>query len=1596
MFQEALDFALSFVAIHLENEGCTLATLGEFLDKDVFPFCGWASNHTLLDSVVRLLINEFSSEVRFVLQSLECHNNGEPLKMNVSISSGQGSNSSTTPNMSSNMCLQKKMTPSELTRMLDEKRTLWEDTSPESVFHLVHICPSHELREKVLGIPIRTCNDRQTIDYVSENALYGCSKVVVKTKLPAKYKQYVITAGIARMYRNRMLSMYYLMDSTTHELTCRYFPWYAAPLTELEKTELGTLSALQSPNNENLRSGTNRTPQELIHQRNIKGYQPINHYFWRLRQANSNIQNCVFDLKAIKHIVRSSPERKLLYQDAIHTIFMVHGLHPHRVIEIDKRNRMRLRHMLIAAGLRILQVTILVHNRPRKVSIVIPEEDLYKFAISTMRSVKRAKLEENAILSSIECKLKEENVEYENEDVVEPEGEKLNETADNSPQTHHNALKNDSVDRESDTSICSMSASASDDENASISRMDNVCPKKENFQEMNETQKRSKVAATPLYISAGWPFELQFAKEAERRPISLMVAYPRMVFRTSDKMRVKALSLYMTNYIKHGTLETYYTLAAKSTSFTLVYAPKAKPPKSVVNTGPDDEPTENTPLPAGTSQYSIDVVLDALKASPHKALSIRDLTNIIGIKPLQHRVIPYLRLINRVTTTGITLKNRERVGIVVLAGTILTEDEKHAVVEASHNAVVPEEHMLLSVAQSNKRQLKLDVLLPNIPATVDGVGKSVAHLHLSNPNFRMVATARKIMTIRNGYARSALYRAGRLHLELWKQWHDGIHQSGCGSTKDTKMYSMSAQDIYDNMSLSTFCIVVGFAALDLTAVLAEYCGHDTHSTSGKVSWVTPLRLLPPSLNKICQDQGVQPLLHGLSILQSHGLIRSDEILDCFITKKLQEITIELECYGIDLVRNSTIVLHDNTRYSPSMTMCAVLRYWFPIWARSVKHSAILHISELYEAEPNPTIETLVAMNRRLRFDLSILAESFYQSCGMNRSLPFDALSQKHRKDEKTRLSSGLLQHGKYKRRGHTRQAAFSRKDTSGVTLAKDLESVLSSPLPHKRLWRILSFLKRLSRVHLSGIPTGLPSLHDAFLTSLQHHAFSVNPYTNHSAIHLCVLGEALQHVLQHSISCNENTTETALSSLQKNFSKCISLVFSPNASGLPVGSLVDSPGPQSPSTPDDLDFSRENTPRAPKFMEASDYEEVMLDSLRMILLSDAAHYNSAIAKELVLAFPAKLVARGRNYLQKEPSFSQRCWKRSHRIPELTLSARPFIFSPHITRPAPRPCANTMLIHSWVSRLHDMINNVTAGTTRREFKPCFTCSSSPNSHFDILVASQPVMDVEEIPLLAREDDVMATLRAPTLIWPASARVSEQSVRRTLSVSLEKDLRGGRKRQREEYDDADSNIIDKDLENKFADDEENDTNAEVLTQSFANDLDIAASATLYPARTLVRWNGGDIDLADCITIDPMPTAEEADAVKKNISHIAASKGEPQGSLSLCVGQKNEARYPLAYPSVFHHVDGAFHVFMWKLFLLSIYRYILYVPGVLYTTLRKRAMSSGLISARALNAALHFLVDSTVLVRKSVLTAVGGVEDCYTTTTLEEGLWDIIKLD
>ncbi|CCW61906.1 unnamed protein product [Phytomonas sp. EM1] len=1619
MFQEILDFALSFVGIHVENEGCTLAELGEFLDNDVFPFCGWSGNRTLRNSVVRLLVNEFSpKEITLTLhsphpsdslvhsvvkqnkQSHELQKNSESLKPKGSMNAKQERNANATYEMGSEIPSRKSLTPSELIHILNEEHTLWEDTSPGSISRLVHICPSLELCEKVLGVPIRTFSDRQTLSYVSENALLGCDRVIVKTKLASKYKQHTLTTGLSRMCRNQVLSVYYLMDDKTHELTCRYFPWYAAPLTELEKKELSTSSAHYSVDKNGWKPGGNLTPQWLIHQCNKKGNQPIKHYFWRMRQNNSQFPDYVFDLKAVKHAVRSSPERKLLYQDAIHTISMVHGLHPHQLNEFNKTNRMRLRRMLIAAGLRIVVVTISVRNRQREVSIVIPEEDFYKFALSNMGALKKVKTEESEVLSSVSREIKKENAEDGDKDATETGAEILNETAESSLLMQQSSLAIDAGDGESDTSSRSISASDSDDENANTSKMSGVHSKKE-LLEMNETRKRSEIATRTLRISPDWPFDLQFAKEAERRPIAIVAAYPRMVFYPNEKSRIKSLCLYMTNYLKRGTLETYYTLTGHNKCFTLVYAPKTEPPNSVSGAGLDGEVTEGTQLPAGTSQYAIDVVLDALKASPYKALAIRDFADFIDIRALQRRVLPYLRSTNRVTTTGITLKSKERAGIVVLAGTTLTEDEKYAVVkacrEATRQPVVPGEHTQRAIAQTYGRRLKLDVLLPNIPATGDGVEKSEAHMYLSNSNSRMITMARKIMTIRNGYALNPLYRAGRLHLELWKQWHGGVYQRDSGSANDATMCSMNVQDIYDNMSLSTFCIVIGFAALDLTAVLAEHRGRDTHSTSGGVSWATPLRLLPPSVHKVCQEQGIQPLLHSLSVLQSHGLIVSDEVLDCFVTKKLRDITIALECHATDPVRRNTIVLHDRTRYTPSMTMCAVLRYWLPVWGRSVKHAVILRMSELYESESNPTIETLIALTRRMRFNVCVLAESFYQSCGMNRSLLGNTLSQESRKDAKTQLSSDLLQHDGRGRRGPTRRAMVTRRDTSGATLAKDLASVLTSPLPHRRLRSILHFLKRLSRAHLSVLPTGLPSLHDASLTSLQHHAFCVNPYANHGVVHLCALGEALQHVLQRFMPRSDSSTRVALSSLTRSFRKCINLVFSPDVSFPYMGPLIDLPCTQSSLASDDMDLQRTKTPPLPELMEASDYEEVMLDSLRMILLSDAAHYSSAIARELVLAFPAKLVARSRNYLQKEPSFNQGCWKRSHRIPELALSARPFLFTPHLTRSAPRPCANTALIHGWVASLHDTINSVSVGAIRREFQLDLSNSSLSKPHFDIIVASQPVMDVKEILLLAREDDSMATLRIPSLIWPANARMLEQGVRGGRPASLENGARKRRKRQREEYDDIDSNVMDEDIEGKFVEDEENAAHIEAPTESFANNPNVAASATLYPARTLVRCNRSDAVLADRIPTDPEPTAEETAMVKKNIARIASVKGEPQGSFSLSIGRdKSEAAYPLAYPSVFHHVDGAFHVFVWKLFLLSIYRYVLYVPGVLYTALRKRAMASGLISRRALDAALQYLVDSTVLVCKRVLTAAGDAENCYITTTRPEGLWDIINLN
>ncbi|KEG05711.1 hypothetical protein DQ04_19111010 [Trypanosoma grayi] len=114
-------------------------------------------------------------------------------------------------------------------------------------------------------------------------------------------------------------------------------------------------------------------------------------------------------------------------------------------------------------------------------------------------------------------------------------------------------------------------------------------------------------------------------------------------------------------------------------------------------------------------------------------------------------------------------------------------------------------------------------------------------------------------------------------------------------------------------------------------------------------------------------------------------------------------------------------------------------------------------------------------------------------------------------------------------------------------------------------------------------------------------------------------------------------------------------------------------------------------------------------------------------------------------------------------------------------------------------------------------------------------------------------------------------------------------------------------------------------------------------------------------------------------------------------------------LRFPSIFHHVDGSFHEFVWRSFLFAVYSLVHHSPGITEEQLVQRLKASGLVSSSACRVALEFLKASLVIVARRAVVPCGDAvqspfaapaaacqqRECYFCTVQQEGPWRIIEL-
>lgn len=379
------------------------------------------------------------------------------------------------------------------------------------------------------------------------------------------------------------------------------------------------------------------------------------------------------------------------------------------------------------------------------------------------------------------------------------------------------------------------------------------------------------------------------------------------------------------------------------------------------------------------------------------------------------------------------------------------------------------------------------------------------------------------MALRNGQARPAACRAGRLHLELWRQCYRRVGgdnrrsesvmsdsaQHGRSSVGDddniakppfddtpasnvsvSAAYAwrtcvMSAEEVWREMSLSTFCVVVGLAAVDV--------GQERDD----IPWGRAIGQLDPIWQAWCRERGTAPFLHALSMLERRELIYRDDntgtadawhhsssrhaarqsssaartsSFHAFSLTPLSALRLRLAPIGYRLIApgddmavrsNDTttcvaadaaaaaaaplsaasyaktrcgFVFWQSPSTQPGSTAYAVMRYWRPDWCRSesttgrwdvVREGArARRVAAVCAVDLPLTFPRLLALSRVLRCDVCELAVRVYQ-CGGQPWRVSDETSRVSRSAERRRrreASPSSRTHTDTQRRRHALRA----------------------------------------------------------------------------------------------------------------------------------------------------------------------------------------------------------------------------------------------------------------------------------------------------------------------------------------------------------------------------------------------------------------------------------------------------------------------------------------------------------------------------------------------------------------------------------------------
>nr|CCC95055.1 unnamed protein product [Trypanosoma congolense IL3000] len=888
-------------------------------------------------------------------------------------------------------------------------------------------------------------------------------------------------------------------------------------------------------------------------------------------------------------------------------------------------------------------------------------------------------------------------------------------------------------------------------------------------------------APAHFFADPAYPLPLQVVKQAEVYPVTLESVVPNVL--ACSRVGIgKELSGFAHSYERRWkTIEKSLVLSRYGKSFTLLLRPIGWSDKRSDACG--DRRWDES-LPRGVSEWSVKALLEAVNSAPMRAVSLRELRSVVDRRTVG-RLLPFLRSEGLLSTTGVTLPHGKRIGILVAAGVELTEEDRTGIVERYMNKFFCRSKATDSV-----------VKLQHIPPPMDNesaLKRTLMKFKCSSQTVRLVT---KITMMRNGFSCMEVLRRSRLHLELCRLW--------CRFNVEPNT-TLSLDLLLQEMSLSSFCIVVGVGGVDLASYINE----------GRCTWGTSINCLPPTLQVHCRHSALQPLAYSLSLLQSSGLVVCNQKINVDMHIKPDELLISLastiaepwevqsddELMVQDRLPREYVFFPNGEASQPQETCKAVMQYWKKQWERAAMVTAprrwlAAFFRDVVRLEPNVSNAQILAISRKFRIHFNVVAEFILQRLGRLRVQGPDP-----------RL------HGRASSRAGARNAedgqGFSTKivnrrklELTGATLADIIVNGLQSGGLNSSLVRVHSKLSRQGRI-----------------SNLGEH----NPYSNRAHNGMLAIVESITN----TVKVPREAVSTG--KLSVTLKKAVLSVVSPDLAApevqpqVNVGVAQPSPGANEMKGSPLVASSMEKTKSAGK---CNDPPELLQDIVRMILLSDEIHYDAVAAKALLSQFSDGEVERCVECLLSFPSFRSRS-ANGGRLPHIELSS--------MCRLLPMKYNNTVPPSRAVSL--DYAHNMTVSLLFLPQSNCQRWCVPPVLHpdkslqdYEPRLLEQPFFDLRLLSCNGQEAAELGMIRIPRFAPPIRS-VDEQRAAKVTPTPV------GR----------------------------TPTTSSALHPTNAACLPGGSSAPstdgLYPARSLLRpWKRlRYLDLAD-IPVDPAPTPEQ----------------------------------------------------------------------------------------------------------------------------------------